>query len=140
MGVVVGSTAFYSTWGRFRTAVANQDEDLDVTDHNITFNSGFKSTAGNGLLRFDPVQRIIFILQPVASIKDFGGGDAFAFEQSWSSGCVTVEDQDQLVGETVVATGDNFVINTDAFTNNLGQTAIGVATAPIITIGKLTAF
>jgi hypothetical protein len=69
MGVLVGDDAFISTWGRFRTAIANQDEDIDVTAHNIEFYSGFKTDTGNGFLRFYPMTRIAFILQPVVALS-----------------------------------------------------------------------
>jgi len=140
MGSLVGDSAILSTWGRFRTAIANQDEDVDVTDHNIQFYSGFKTDTGNGFLRFDPLTRIAFILQPVVAIGDYGGGDAFIFEQSWLDGVITAEDQVQFLGQTVNATGGSFNITTDAFNSNLGQSVSGIATAPIIDIGLLTPF
>ena len=140
MGILVGDLEIASTWGRFRTAIANQDEDLDVKDHNIEFYSGFKTDTGNGFLRFDPLTRIGFILQPVVAIGDYGGGDAFIFEQSWLDGVITAEDQVQFLGQTVNATGGSFSITTDAFTSNLGQSVSGIATAPIIDIGLLTPF
>jgi len=140
MGILVGESAFFSTWGRFRTAIANQDESLLNAPNNIEFLSGFKTDTGNGFLRFDPLSRIAFINQPVVAIGDYGGGDAFIFEQSWFPGVITEEDQVQFLGQTVNATGGSFNITADAFTSNLGQSVIGIATAPIIDIGLLTPF
>jgi hypothetical protein len=140
MGILVGDVEIASTWGRFRTAIANQDESLINRAHNIEFLSGFKADTGNGFLRFDPQTRIAFISQPVVAIGDYGGGDAFIFEQSWFPGVITEDDQVQLLGQTVNATGGSFNITTDAFNSNLGQSVIGIATAPIIDIGLLTPF
>jgi hypothetical protein len=138
MGVLIGSEDFVSTWGRFRTAIANQNPSLVNRAHNIEFLSGFKADTGNGLLRFDAASRVILITQPVVAIGDYGGGDAFIFEQSWFPGVITEDNQVQFLGQTVNATGGSFTITTDAFNSNLGQSVIGIATAPIIDIGLLT--
>jgi|DEB3_MinimDraft_2_1074329.scaffolds.fasta_scaffold02729_5 hypothetical protein len=138
MGSLVGDSALFSTWGQFRTAIGNQTLGVNVYSHNLDFYSGFKSDQGNGLLRFDPQNRIVFIYQPIAAIGNYGGGDAFIFESSWNPGVITVEDQSQLFNQVVNATGGSFNITMDAFDNNLGQNVIGIATAPIIDIGYLT--
>ena len=140
MGDLVGDSSLFSTWGQFRTAIGNQSYSLNIESHNIEFTSGFKSDQGNGLLRFDPQTRIAFIYQPVAGIAYLGGGDAFAFFNSWYPGVITLEDQSELFGQTVNTATGSFNITTDAFDNNLGQTAIGTATAPVIDIGYLAAF
>jgi hypothetical protein len=134
MGALVGDSETFSTWGRFRTAVANQNVSLINTAHNIEFLSGFKADTGNGFLRFEPTLRFVFTYQPLVLIADLGGGDAFAFY------AITEENEVQFLGQTVNATGGSFNITTDAFTSTLGQSVIGIASAPIIDVGLLTPF
>lgn len=127
-----------STWGALRCTLGNQAQDYVAGANNVEYNSGFKTTEGNGLLRTTPDIRSLFYYQPFFVYT----GATFYMENSYLYGMLTQEDKDELIGEEVDVTSGSgtFTINSDAFDLVGGQSSTVGGSAPIISIGKLTAF
>lgn len=138
MGVVIGDTTYVATWGALRFPLGNGGEDRTVDDHNIVWNSGFKTTEGNGFFRCDALQ-LSAIYQPYVVFDT--AGPTFYLSNATTAIVLDQREADKLVGETVGITGpDSFTITADYLTAS-GQTVTGATGSdPIISIGLLTAF
>ena len=138
MGVVIGDTTYVATWGALRFPLGNGGEDRTVDDHNIVWNSGFKTTEGNGFFRCDALQ-LSAVYQPYVNFDD----PTATFYLNLATTYIVLDQReaDKLIGETVTLTGpDTFTITSDYLTLT-GQNVSGTTgTSPIVSIGLLTAF
>ena len=138
MGYVIGDSGYYATWGALRFPLGNGGEDKTVDSHNIVWNSGFKTTAGNGFFRTEALQ-LVAIYQPYVVFDDTSS--IFYLSNATNYVVLDQREADELVGETVTLTGpDTFTITSDYLTA-AGQSVSGATgSSPITAIGKLTAF
>jgi len=138
MGQVIGETGFVATWGALRFPLGNGGEDKTVSTHNIVWNSGFKTTEGNGFFRTDALQ-LSAIYQPYVVFDDATA--TFLLSNATTYIVLDQREADKLVGETVTLTGpDTFTITSDYLTVT-GQTGISTTgSSPIVSIGLLTTF
>jgi hypothetical protein len=147
MSIALGSAVNYSTWGKLRCAYSKNSRDCTVSNYNVTYNSGLKSSAsGSGLIRIKhPFTNGSFYRQP-----NFANFYSPPFEEDANAiiltpesfGAATVETEAQLTGETITLTGGSMVINSTLFgsfgTQNYADGSVDYGT--ITSIGKLTAF
>jgi hypothetical protein len=137
MGVVIGDTTYVATWGALRFPLGNGGEDKTVDDHNIVWNSGFKTTEGNGFFRCDALQ-LSAIYQPYVVFDT--AGPTFYLSNATTAIVLDQREADKLVGETVSLTGAaSFTITSDYLTLS-GQSVSTSGTDPILSIGLLTGF
>lgn len=138
--VVIGADGTYaSTWGALRCTFGNMAQDYSASTHDVTYNSGFMSSEGNGLIRNDPyVMRVLFYFQPLFTYDGFN----FKLENADLYGLIPDDVRDELIGENVTVTAGSgpFAITIDAFTLAIGQSVTVGGGGPIVSIGKLTAF
>ena len=149
MALIIGLGFGPSTWGALRSVIFNgtlSGSPVAVSsDHNVEYDHGFKTAAGNGFIRTD-----YGALYNNNGSPSFGpnfnayitsGINAkFASEyQTSSSGMLVNEDRAQLTGETVVLGSGSITMAASAFVSPF-QTFTATSTPTINTIGKLTAF
>ena len=137
MGYVIGDSGYYATWGALRFPLGNGGEDKTVNTHNIEWNSGFKTTEGNGFFRTEALQ-LVAIYQPYVVFDDTSA--LFYLSNATNYIVLDQREADKLIGETVTLTGpDTFTITSDYLTAS-GQTVTTTGFSPITSIGLLTAF
>lgn len=148
--VGANSSGIPSTWGSLRSVIYNRTlsgspiaSSGGVGGHTVNYDHGFKTTAGNGLIRSEGG----FLYQGTASSgPNFnayfvsGTTSKFASEYETSSlGWITNEDRAQLTGETVALSTGSITMASSAFVSPY-QTITASSSPTINTIGKLTAF
>jgi hypothetical protein len=138
MGLVIGDDGAVGTWGALRFPLGNGGEDRTVDNHNIVWNSGFRTADGNGFFRCDALQ-LSAVYQPYVYFDD--PTKTFYLNLATTYIVLDQREADELIGETVVLTGaDVFNITADYLTFT-GQNVSGATgTSPIVSIGLLTAF
>ena len=138
MGYLIGQSGSYATWGSLRFPLGNGGEDKTVASHNIVWNSGFKTTEGNGFFRAEALQ-LVAIYQPYVVFDDTTA--LFYLSNATNYIVLDQREADKLVGETVTLSGpDTFTITSDYLTSS-GQSVSGTTGySPITAIGLLTAF
>jgi hypothetical protein len=151
MGLVIGEGFGPSTWGALRSVIFNGNLSgspiANSGDHNVEYDHGFKTTAGNGFVRTD-YGALYFGdvttgpnfyatgLTATPPKSEFGSG-----YYGSSSGCLVNEDRAQLTGETAVLGTGSLTITADAFVGPYYQNySLYSATETLTSIGKLTAF
>ena len=149
MGLVIGEGSGPSTWGALRSVIfdgtLSGSPIANSGDHNVEYDHGFKTTAGNGFIRTD-----YGALYNNSGTPQFGpnfnafitsGINAkFASEYQTSTvGMLVDEDRAQLTGETVVMSSGSITMAASAFVSPF-QSFTATSTPTINTIGKLTAF
>lgn len=159
MGAIVGDYAGGgpSTWGALRSIIINGTLSgspiANGGDHNVEYDHGFKTAAGNGFIRTD-YSALYFNASAKASGPNFIAsgvtsspalsrfGSYYSINGAGSaSGMLVNEDRSQLTGETVTVTSGTFTIGSSAFVGPSYQTYSTYNASEVITaIGKLTAF
>ena len=149
MGLVIGEGFGPSTWGALRSVIfdgtLSGSPIANSGDHNVEYDHGFKTTAGNGFIRTD-----YGALYNNSGTPQFGpnfnafitsGINAkFASEYQTSNvGMLVDEDRAQLTGETVVMSSGSITMAASAFISPF-QSFTATSPPTINTIGKLTAF
>lgn len=135
MATEIGSSGYFSTWAVCRTAIGNCASGLSGGgSHNQVWTSGFKTTEGNGFVRCDAEAKLSLYYTFVNYIDV---PPTFFMEYATTAIVIDQAEGDELIGETVTATGGTFTITSDYLTA-AGQTGNGVY--PLTAIGKLTAF
>ena len=149
MGLVIGEGFGPSTWGALRSVIfdgtLSGSPIANSGDHNVEYDHGFKTTAGNGFIRTD-----YGALYNNSGTPQFGpnfnafitsGINAkFASEYQTSNvGMLVDEDRAQLTGETVVLSSGSITMAASAFVSPF-QSFTATSTPTITSIGKLTAF
>lgn len=161
MGVIIGQTDpltgdFYTTWAKLRSPILGQNATSSSSYSTYSYQyapgDGFKTSYGT-LLRFDMrydsttwppgFWRPTFYFSEVFTATPPGWyGEMFAPQT------LTDEDKDELVGETVVASGTigTFTMTSDFFTSKQLLQAGSFFSPPcpveqpILSVGKLTPF
>jgi hypothetical protein len=165
MGVIIGATDpltgdYYCTWGKLRAPILGQDSGGGIGTagtHTIEYLAGGGFLTDNDTpIRFDMRQdsttwpsgfyRPAFAFYSVTGGAP-GGGVGWFGSLVPNGGTITNEDSDELIGETVVASGSvgTFTMTADFFGFYPGQ-YLGPASSPppveqpIFSVGKLNAF
>lgn len=158
MGVLLGSAAAYSTWGKFRTPIGKgypSDPESTVTfngSYSVYYNLGFKS-ADAWLLRKDPFYDGVDALPPkfvYVSIHPGGTPPADPFGEFYlSSGHgffphvngLPQEELLYLAGQLVTMTaGGSFTLSTDAWTTPPGLQTVAADMGELAGIGGFAPF
>lgn len=135
MATAIGGSSYFSTWAVCRTAIGNGYSGMSGGGvHNFVWTSGFKTTEGNGFVRCDAEAHIGLYYTFVNYIDV---PPTFFMEYAALAIVIDQAEGNELIGETVTATGGSFAITADYLTA-AGQTGVGVY--PLTAIGKLTAF
>lgn len=146
-----------STWGALRSIIFNGTLSgsgvASYGSHNIEYENGFKTTAGNGFIRTDYSALYFNAAVPISGPNFVASGVSPSparsrFESSYffrgagsSSGMIVAEDRAQLTGQTAVLSSGSITINSDAFVGPNYQVYTAYNPAEVISsIGKLTAF
>ena len=155
MGLVIGQGFGPSTWGALRSIIFDGTIASTGTHgtHNMEYDHGFKTTAGNGFVRTDysalyansatPLSGPNFNAQGLtaspatgefASLYNINGGGS-------SSGMLVNEDRLQFAGQVAVLTSGSVTITSAAFVSPTFQVYNTYSASETITsIGLLTAF
>lgn len=157
MALIIGLGFGPSTWGALRSIVINgtlAGSPIAVGgDHNVEYDHGFKTTAGNGFVRTDYSALYLnsatkasgpnFVASGLTASPPLSElGSYYAINGAGSaSGMLVNEDRAQLTGETVTMSSGTVTITSSAFVGPTYQTYSAYNVAETITaIGKLTAF
>jgi hypothetical protein len=145
MGVLVGSTASVSTWGKFRCAWCLQ-ENFDYTLSSDTFNieyaTGQKAIAGDtGLIRWNRGEQSI--QQP--SISNFFGslGNRLFLvptDPTFGNQAASEEFEADMIGQTVTMTSGSATIDSTLFDTGIQVLGGGTPYGDITDVGLLEAF
>jgi hypothetical protein len=160
MGVIIGQTDpltgdFYTTWAKLRSPILGQRDTGGIaypgsfTNHSYQYpaGEGFTTSYGSPLrfdMRYDSTTWPVGFWRPTIFFNDrLSPTPGWYVELVFRDGNVTVEDEAELTGETVVGTVGSFVISSDFFDNGqyLGPlTSPQPVEQPILSVGKLTPF
>lgn len=147
MGVLVGSSASVSTWGKFRCAWClqeNFDYTLSTDSFNIQYNTGQKAiAAGTGFIRWNRGEQSISDQQP--SISNFFGGlgnRLFLVPSSPTYGnqAATEEFEADMIGQTVTMVSGTGTIDATLFDTGIQVLGGGTSYGDITDVGLLEAF
>lgn len=137
MGVVIGESSFYPTWGALRRPIMHSDSTATVASFNIVWDTGFRTTDGNGFVRRDPT--FPYLGGPTLEIN--AGSPAYFYLKDAT---VNIEmdqaDSDQLIGSVVTSATGNFTLTADYLTNPGQDISATTYSDPALTIVKLTPF
>ena len=147
MGVLVGSSALVSTWGKFRCAWAfqeNFDYIWSFDTFNIEYFSGQKAIApGSGLIRWNRGEQGLNFQQPTI-VNYFVSGqnrlDLIPSDPVTGNRAATEEFEADMIGQPVTMVSGSATINSTLFDS--GQQPIGGSTpyGDITDVGLLEAF
>lgn len=147
MGVLVGSSALVSTWGKFRCAWAfqeNFDYIWSFDTFNIVYLSGQKAIApGSGLIRWNRGEQGINFQQPTIGNYFVSGQnrlDLIPSDPVTGNRAATEEFEADMIGQTVNMVSGSATISSTLFDS--GQQPIGGSTpyGDITDVGLLEAF
>lgn len=137
MGAVIGETGFYPTWAALRRPIMSSASTATVSQNNIVWNDGFRTTAGNGFVRRDPT--FPYLGGPTLEINA-GSPTDFYLKDATVNIEMDQRDADELVGSVVTSSTGNFTL-TAAYLTSPGQDISATTyTDPALTIDKLTPF
>lgn len=128
--LVIGGSLAYSSWAKLRGIISDYNYSDYVVDgaHSLTYNKGFMTTDGNGLIRTEWAWGSTFNM-PNFEAFDYNLTDSkLNFASGYHAtvaGTICNDDRDELVGQTVtmtitplgVPTSYSLTITTDAFDN-----------------------
>jgi hypothetical protein len=158
MGVIIGATDaltgdYYSTWGKLRAPILGQDIGPwygAAGTHTIEYLAGGGFLTDNDTpirfdMRYDSTTWPFGFWRPnIYIVQSFTASPTgWYVALLFINGNVTLEDEAELTGETVVGTGGSFVINSDFFDNGQYLAPLGPPQPidyPIFSVGKLNAF
>lgn len=156
MGLFIGGTVSSAgprTWGSLRSIIFNGTIITTAAggSHNIEYQQGFKTAAGNGYVRTDYsglyqgnlvggpniTASGLTASPPLSELASYYSFNGLAS----ASGMLVNEDRAQLTGETVTMSSGTVTITSAAFVAPTYQTYSAYNASETITaIGKLTAF
>lgn len=159
MGVIIGQTDpltgdYYTTWAKLRSPILGRVDTGSgspgsFSTHSYQYNAGDGFTTSYGSLlrfdmRYDSTAGPVAFWRPVIYLTQSFTATPTGWYASllFINGNVTVEDEDELTGETVVGTVGSFVIDPTFFDNGqyLGPLGPAPFEQPILSIGKLAPF
>jgi hypothetical protein len=159
MGVIIGQTDpltgdFYTTWAKLRSPILGQQDTGGLTPGSYSTHSyqypageGFTTSYGSPLrfdMRYDSTTWPVGFWRPnIYLTQSFTASPTGWYAALlFINGNVTVEDEEELTGETVVGTVGSFVIAPDFFDNGQYLAPLGPAPfeQPILSVGKLNLF
>lgn len=137
MAVLIGDSVFYPTWGAFRRPIMTVDSFATVDSHNIEWNSGFRTTEGNGFVSRDPsfpyTGGPTLLLNPSLGTHFFLAGATSHIQMNQ-------EEADELIGSVVTSATGSFTLTVD-YLDGTGQDISSTTYSdPPLTIDKLTPF
>ena len=137
MGAVIGNSSFFPTWGAFRRPIMTVDSFASVYSHNIVWNNGFRTTAGNGFVARDPsfpyTGGPTLSLNPSLPTHFFLSGALDHIQMNQA-------EADELIGSVVTSAGGSFTLTAD-YLDGTGQDISSTTYSdPPLTIIKLTPF
>lgn len=147
MGVLVGSSASVSTWGKFRCAWCLQENYNYATSpggFNIEYLSGQKATAaGSGLIRWNRGEQSNIDQQP--SISNFFGslGNRLFLvptSPTYGNQAATEEFEADMIGQTVTMVSGSATIDSTLFDTGIQVVGGGTPYGDITDVGLLESF
>lgn len=149
MALLIGDTYGPSTWGALRSVIFNGtvagSPIANSGQHNIEYEHGFRTTAGNGFVRTDYSALYLNAGSPqygpnFNAYTTSGLNAKFASEyQTSATGMLVNEDRTQLIGESVTVGSTSITMAASAFVSPF-QTFTASGSPNITAIGKLTVF
>lgn len=145
--VGANSGGYASTWGALRGVIYNRTLSgsplASGGPHTVDFDHGFKTAAGNGLIRTEGGPLYLGTVSAGPNFNAFitsGTNAKFSSDYETSSvGWIVNEDRAQLTGETVILSTGTITLGSSAFVSPF-QSFTASSTPTINSIGKLTAF